>query len=299
MSDHHDTHHQHGTYFVPEHSSRPITAAIGLLFLGVGSIMLTESPNTGLVLFGIGAVIMLITLFFWFRDVIVENRKGLHDAQMDRTYRWGMFWYAIVQIMLFMAFFGGMIFIRAETLPGLGGHLDDAFKVTHLLLWPNFTAQWPLMVNPSQDEFMGPQSMVNAWGWPAINLVIIFLVSLFMWSAQSALKKMKSAKLNISVVLAFVLGIVFSVIQTASVYHATSVHGITSGSGIYGSLFIMMNFLVLLNAVVSVIVLLFVMPRCFLGHFDKKNNFAVDAVSYMWYLVGFFWLTTFLFVYLL
>lgn len=288
---------EHGTYYVPAHSSRPITSAIGLFFLGLGSIFLTENPHVGFVLLGVGGLILGLTLIFWFRDVILENRKGLHDAQMDRTYRWGMFWYMFSQLMLVGTFFGALLFIRVFSIPGMAGMRDDASQLTHLLLWPNFSGGWPLLQNPNPTEYLGPHAIMTAWGWPAINTLIIALSVIFVLVAGSVLKRERYTLFSGLVLSLFLLTVTISVIQIVSLMSAVGHYGITLGSGIYGSTFVLINFLMLLNMVASAIILAVLTPRSFARHFTSKQHFAIDAATWMWLMIAGLWLLTFIYVY--
>ncbi len=289
----------HGTYYVPEHSSRPIMTAIGLFFLGLGAIFLTEEPHVGLVLAGMGAVIIVITLFLWFRDVVIESRKGLHDDQMDRTYRWGMFWFLFAQFMLMGGFFGTLVYASTVVLPTLSGTSGVANHLTHLLLWPNFSSQWPPLQTPNPQEFIGPHHIVTAWGWPAINTLLMLISVITLAIAHHSMNKRGHNKLfNICLIITFIIGIIVAVVQFDSIISAASHYGITLGSGIYGSFFMMIHVLVFLNIFISLLILLFLIPRCWLGHFNQQRHFAIDAISWLWYFSGAMWLITFILVYL-
>jgi cytochrome c oxidase subunit 3 len=297
MSEHDHDDHKHGTYYVPEHSSRPITTAIGLFFLGLGSILLTENPSAGIVLFIIGVLITGLTLIFWFRDVILENRRGLHDAQMDRTYRWGMFWYLISQAALVLTFFGAVFFARLIIIPGLGGHIDDAFKVTHLLLWPDFTSHWPLANNPDPSSFEGPSEIMTIWGWPLVNLLLVVLNVLFVISAQKAVKKNLHRLVTKNMMAVTLLGATFLGLHIYSLYEAIFDYGISLDSGIYGSTFVMINVLIILNVFITLLVMIFLLPRCIKGEFGAKHHFAIDAIAWLWYFIAAMWFLSFLFLY--
>src|SRR5579872_7235998 len=117
MSDQHSE--QHGSYYVPAYSGWPIIASIGLFCLALGS--LNFDSSWGFTVFIIGAAILAVTLVFWFRTVIRESRQGLYDTQMDRTFRWGMFWFLFVVFCFFGTILGALIYVRWAVLPSLAG----------------------------------------------------------------------------------------------------------------------------------------------------------------------------------
>jgi len=111
----------HGSYYVPEKSALPIIMAIGLFCLGYGSLNLLHAHLIGPIIFLTGCAIVAICMFFWFRAVINEHSAGLHDAQMERSYRWGMVWFVFSEVCFFGIFFFALFYIRWFTVPALGG----------------------------------------------------------------------------------------------------------------------------------------------------------------------------------
>src|SRR5690554_171231 len=100
-----------GGYYVPATSKWPVlgSLALGLVAIGTGMTMVHGSGAT-LLLAGIAAMFLIMGL--WFRDVILESRSGLYDAQMDRSFRWGMGWFIFSEVMFFAAFFGALFYVR-------------------------------------------------------------------------------------------------------------------------------------------------------------------------------------------
>ena len=75
---------------------------------------------------------------------------------MDRSFRQGMSWFIFSEVMFFAAFFGALFYARMIAVPWLGGASNNA--MTHAVLWPDFVAQWPLVMTPGGAETtaMGP-----------------------------------------------------------------------------------------------------------------------------------------------
>ncbi len=108
-----------------------------------------------------------------FGMVIRENRAGiLANPQVDRSFRWGMCWFIFSEIMFFGAFFGGaLFFVRVISVPVLSG--AGSHFISHVMLWPSFTAGWPAPANPNPSMFVAPKSVMEAFGIPAINTLAL------------------------------------------------------------------------------------------------------------------------------
>ena len=97
-------------YYVPEQSSLPILATIGLfaLVFGLGSYFNELKDGVS----GSGSIhrfcwvyFFVCRFVFWFRQSIIENQQGLNSLQLKRSYVWGMGWFIFSEVMFFFAFF--------------------------------------------------------------------------------------------------------------------------------------------------------------------------------------------------
>src|SRR3546814_14676430 len=84
---------------------------------------------------------MIVILFKWFADVILESVSGYYNKQVDGSFRMGMVWFIFSEVMLFGAFFGALFYARQYALPWLGGAGDGV--MTNALLWEGFSSAWP------------------------------------------------------------------------------------------------------------------------------------------------------------
>ncbi|MGD8345707.1 MAG: cytochrome c oxidase subunit 3, partial [Lysobacterales bacterium] len=82
-----------GHYYVPEKSPWPIITMFGVLFLVIGAVLAINSVGVGSWLMVLGFALFGLILYGWFRDVISENLAGVYNAQVDRSFRQGMFWF--------------------------------------------------------------------------------------------------------------------------------------------------------------------------------------------------------------
>ena len=78
-------------YYVPKQSAWPIIGALALLILAFGSLNLNAKWGPIAALIGLGGLIFM--LGGWLVSVTKESNAGLYNLQMDKTFRWGMFWF--------------------------------------------------------------------------------------------------------------------------------------------------------------------------------------------------------------
>ena len=127
-------------YYVPHGSHWPIVGSVGLTTLLVGFSMFLNGAGMGKLLALIGVVITLVMMFGWFGTVIRESEAGTYNDQVDRSFRWGMFWFIFSEVMFFAGFFGALFYARQLSVPWLGG--EGANAMTNAVLWPGFETAW-------------------------------------------------------------------------------------------------------------------------------------------------------------
>jgi len=293
-------------YFVAEPSHWPIVGSIGIFLLVFGFVQtIHHSMPFGPMLMGLGVLILLITMFGWFGAVIKESINGLHSAQMDRTYRWAMVWFIVSEVSLFGIFFGALFYARIFSLSELGdasGELARLFlftkgAATHMYLWPEFQATWPLFKNPNPTQFVGPKEVMTAWGIPALNTAILLSSGVTVTIAHWALKKNNRPLLAIGLLLTVILGFTFEGFQIYEYHEAYTHMGLTLASGIYGTTFYTLTGLHAMHVTVGAIILTVILIRCLKGHFLPEHHFAFEAASWYWHFVDVVWLLLFVLVY--
>lgn len=281
-------------YYVPEKSAWPFKGAmaLGLIVIGVVN-LIHEHPSASWVLWG-GAALLFHMIYGWFKDVIHESLSGLYNEQMDRSFRWGMVWFILSEIMFFVAFFGALFYVRVEAVPTLGG--EGLRGATHQL-WPQFQALWPLLANPDPTRYVGPTEVVQTWGLPALNTLLLLSSGVTVTWAHWALKKRERNQLIVGLILTIFLGFLFLYFQAKEYHHAYHALGLTLGSGIYGSTFFMLTGFHGAHVTLGATMLTIILLRVLKGHFTPEHHFAFEAVSWYWHFVDVVWLGLFIFVY--
>ena len=281
-------------YYVPESSQWPIVASLGLFVFLSGVANWIHGHFAGLIVTVLGTSILIYMMVGWFGDVIMESRAGCYGVQVDRSFRWGMIWFIFSEICFFGVFFGALFYARLISVPNLSG---NGFSMTHFVLWPHFLGQWPLLVNPNNHTYLGPDGIMFAWGLPALNTLLLLTSGVTITWAHWALKMNQCKQLLIAMFSTVSLGVIFLCCQIYEYYEAYHHLGLTLDSGIYGTTFFMLTGFHGLHVTLGTIMLMVITRRCFLGHFSKSNHFAFEAVAWYWHFVDVVWLFLFVFVY--
>ena len=148
-------------YYVPESSKLPFAMAISLLVFIIGAAKTvidagTESNSYMILLLSFAMI--WVTMYFWFKQTIIENQAGLNNPMLKDSYVYGMAWFIFSEVMFFAAFFGALFYIRTFSISWLGGEGDKGLAGE--LLWPDFVATWPPMVTP-EESLMGEQAVTK------------------------------------------------------------------------------------------------------------------------------------------
>lgn len=285
--------HDKKKYYLPEPSSWPLKGSIALICIMLGAANWIHGESFGPYLLGFGFLMMFYMLFGWFGTVIRENRAGAFDnKQVDRSFRWGMCWFIFSEVMFFGAFFAALFYVRLIVIPNL-----SSLDMSHLVLWPDFQASWPLLKNPNPGAYVGPHSVMDAWGIPALNTLILLTSGVTVTIAHWSILKDKRKTMLISQLATILLGISFLVLQAREYTEAYLRKGLTLGSGIYGTTFFMLTGFHGLHVTIGTIGLIVILYRMFIRDFNPHNHFAFEAVSWYWHFVDVVWLLLFIFVY--
>lgn len=297
-----------GTYYVPEQSKLPIIVglALGVSAYGAGQFMIDGSYGALLV----GMIVLWSGLAYWWNLVIKENMQGLVDAQLKRSYVWGIGWFIFSEVMFFSAFFGALFYVRNIALPTLGGWGMGAANPEE---WGGFAPAWPLMETPDQSlngenaVMRGPEQAMTFPGWsnilhwlPLWGTIILMTSSWTVHVAHHALKHGdQRKKFNLWLGITVALGAIFLCLQVYEYYEAYHHLGLTLDSGIYGTTFFMLTGFHGAHVTMGTIMLLIQLIRSFKGHFTENDHFGFEMASWYWHFVDVVWVMLFFFIYIL
>ena len=281
-------------YYIPHPSHWPIVGSLGLTALLVGASLMLLGSAPGFWLLALGVLVLLLMMFGWFGTVIHESEHAVYNAQVDLSFRWGMFWFILSEVMFFAAFFGALYYARQYSLPWLGG--EGPGVMTNTYLWPGYEALWPYTAN-GPGQVGGAFAHMGAWGLPALNTLILLTSGGTVTWAHHALKAGHREQLILGLILTVALGFLFIAFQAVEYMHAFDELNLTLGSGVYGSTFFMLTGFHGLHVTIGALMLTVVLFRCIAGHFSPDRHFAFEAAAWYWHFVDVVWLGLFVFVY--
>lgn len=279
------------TYYVPHGTRWPILGSVGLFLLMIGAAMMMNQSAGGRLIMTAGVIVLIVMLFGWFGTVIGESEKGMYNAQVDSSFRWGMSWFIFSEVMFFAVFFSTLFYARQLVVPWLAGEGNNFF--THFFFWEDFQNSWPTAGPGRTDEF----EPMAAWGIPAINTAILLTSGVTITIAHHLLREGKRGGLIFWLAATWVLGLLFLGLQMDEYIHAYTELGLRLDTGIYGATFFMMTGFHGLHVTLGTIMLIVIWLRVLRGHFTPDNHFAFEATAWYWHFVDFVWLGLFIFVY--
>ena len=287
--------HDASTYYVPHSSPWPIVGSIALFCVMWGAVSFLNEWATAWS-FLPGALGLAVLFFGWFATVINENQAGLFNAQVDKSFRMGMMWFIISEVMFFAAFFGALFYARELSVPWIGGEGVKVFN--KLLLWQDFAPTWPTN-GPARvgGHADGSFETIQAFSLPAVNTALLLTSGVTITIAHHALRAGHRTQLSIFLAATWILGFIFVYLQGTEYHEAYTELGLKLSTGIYGSTFFMLTGFHGLHVTIGAIMLTVIWLRCLRGHFNAKNHFAFEAVAWYWHFVDVVWLILFIFVY--
>jgi cytochrome c oxidase subunit 3 len=284
--------HADNHYYVPHGSHWPIVGSIGLLMLMVGVSTWLNGAAPGFWIMLAGAAVVIFMLFGWFGNVIAESRAGKYNAQVDMSFRMGMFWFIFSEVMFFSAFFGALFYARNMAIPWLGGDSNNFF--TNLMLWSGFENTWP---TNGPGNVGGAYQMMGPFGLPLINTAILLSSSVTVTIAHHALQHNRRLLLKIFLAATFLLGYTFVYLQAVEYVHAYQDLNLKLTTGIYGATFFMLTGFHGMHVTIGAIMLTIIWLRTMKGHFTPTNHFGFEAVAWYWHFVDVVWVALYVFVY--
>ena len=281
-----------GYYFAPP-SHWPVVGSTAIFFLAWSAVLGFNGYGVGWISFVIGAFTLLYMLFGWFGTVIRESEGGLFNNQVDLSFRWAMSWFIFSEVMFFGAFFTALWWMRAHSVPALGG-LENS------LLWPDFKAVWPSVqpgATASPANIIEPFQTMTPFWLPTINTALLLTSGVTLTIAHHLLREGKRGPTIFWMWITVLLGATFGFVQGYEYFHAYTEMNLKLSSGIFGSTFFMLTGFHGFHVFVGAIMLSVVLLRLLRGHFKPNQHFAFEAAAWYWHFVDVVWIGLYIVVY--
>ncbi len=271
---------EHG-YHLVNPSPWPVLGALSGFVFAIGLLLVMKADyffvsradsfrNLGLLPLLPGVALMGATMYFWWRDVLVESAEGSHTPIVQLGLRYGMVLFIASEVMFFVAFFWA--FFDASLFPA------DSFSRVEAL-----GGTWP------------PQNIetIPAWGLPFVNTVILLLSGVTVTWAHHAILEDKQKDSVVALALTVGLGVLFTAFQAYEYFHAS--FGLQDG--VYASTFYLATGFHGFHVLVGTIFLTVCLVRATQGAFKPNQHFGFEAAAWYWHFVDVVWLFLFCCVY--
>ena len=269
-----DAHAKHHDYHLVDPSAWPAIGSVSAFIMAVGAItwMHSSFPGAGVV-FIIGAVGVLYTMYGWWSDVVKEaDKEGHHTRVVQISHRYGMILFIASEVMFFVAWF-----------------------------WAYFnTALFPADVHQVvRDQFIGgvwpPHGIetFDPWHLPLLNTLILLTSGTTVTWAHHALLHDDCQGLKWGLICTIALGLTFTCVQAWEYSHAA----FGFKNHIYGATFFMATGFHGFHVIVGTIFLTVCLARAFKGDFTPRQHFGFEAAAWYWHFVDVVWLFLFTSIY--
>jgi cytochrome c oxidase subunit 3 len=268
-----DVHAKHHDYHLVDPSPWPIIGAVSAFLAAIGAITWMHNSFTyAPLLFGLGAIGILYTMFGWWTDVIREAHRGDHTRVVQLHLRYGMIMFIASEVMFFVAWFWA--FFDASLFAG------EAIQVARVQA---LGGQWP----PEGMEVLDP------WHLPLLNTLILLTSGTTVTWAHHSLLHNDRKGLVWGLALTIVLGLFFTSIQA----YEYLVAPFAFSGNIYGATFFMATGFHGAHVIIGTIFLIVCLLRALRGDFTPQQHFGFEAAAWYWHFVDVVWLFLFACIY--
>ncbi len=259
MSESHASHPKH-QYHLVDPSPWPLLGAFSAGTMFAGTVLGMHGEGWWLAIAGF--LLVLLTMFLWFKDVVKEATfQHLHTPIVQIGLRYGMALFIASEVMFFSAFFWA--FFTSSLFP-VGG------------VWP-------------------PKGIVpfDAFHLPFLNTLILLLSGTTVTWAHHALIEGDRKGMLQGLTITVLLGMCFTACQAWEYAHAM----FSFSGNIFGATFFMATGFHGFHVIIGTIFLAVCLYRGYKGHFTPTHHFGFEAAAWYWHFVDVVWIFLFCCVY--
>lgn len=253
-------------YHLVDPSPWPLTGSIGGFLTVLGIIFAAHYGSY--IMLAIGLVVVLGTMFMWWRDVLRESRTpGAHGPIVQLGLRYGMTLFIASEVMFFVGFFWA--YFNFLILPETQG---------------NGQTVWP----PSNVHTFDPFHL------PFLNTMLLLLSGTTITWAHHSLLEGDRKNLLRGLGLTILLGITFTICQAIE-YSSAPFKFV--GGGVYPSVFFLATGFHGFHVIVGTCFLIVCWFRARANQFTPQRHFGFEAAAWYWHFVDVVWLFLFTCIY--
>lgn len=251
-------------FHLVEYRPWPFCGAFGAFIIVIG--LASWFHFLGLKCLALGVLVVLFTIYQWFRDIIREATfMGFHNIKVLNGIRLGIILFIVSEIFFFFRFFWSFFHSRLSPTPELG------------CIWP-------------------PVGLVsiNPYSVPLLNTAILLASGVTVTWAHHRLINNNRRELITSLLITITLGLYFSVLQ-AEEYIESS---FCISDSVYGRVFYVATGFHGLHVIIGSLFLLVCLIRRFNYHYSSEHHFGFEAAAWYWHFVDVVWIFLYVCVYI-
>lgn len=254
---------QNHPFHLVDYRPWPITASIGTITSISGLIIWFYKNN--LFLFTIGNIIILLTLYQWWRDITRERTfQGIHTSNVQKRLKLGIILFIISELFFFISFFWAFF------------HRSLSPSIEIGIIWP------PKGIN-----------RFNPFQIPLLNTIILLTSGITVTWAHHNLLNNNFSQTTQRLFFTIILGIYFTILQGYEYIESQ----FTIADSIYGSTFFIATGFHGIHVIIGTSFLLICLIRHIKFHFSKSRHFGFEAAAWYWHFVDLIWLFLFISIY--
>jgi len=241
------------SYHLVDPSPWPLLASLGAFMLTLGGVLYMHRYIGGWDLFLTGFLIVLYTMYTWWRDIVREATfEDTHTMTVQKGLRLGMILFILSEVMFFFAFFWAFFHSSIAPTYNIGG------------VWP------PKAV-----------TTISAYTVPLTNTFFLLTSGATVtWAHHALLSRAKKHTL-IALIFTLILAIMFTALQGVEYVNAP----FNISDGVYGSCFYLATGFHGFHVLVGTIALFISFIRIVLNHFTNKHHFGFESAIWYWHFV--------------
>lgn len=252
----------HNPYHLVNPSPWPAMGSLAALITAVGGVQVFHGGTP--IILAVGLLLVLATMFVWWRDVVHEAQvEHAHTQVVRNGLRFAVGLFISSEVMFFVAFFW-------------------AFFNSGLLINPTITQWPPASIHP-----------MEAWGIPFLNTCILLSSGLAVNWAHHSLRHNDRGGLQFGLLIAVILGFTFLGLQAYEYGHAA----FHFRDGVYPTIFFMATGFHGFHVFVGACFLTVNFLRSLRGDFTPREHVGFEAAAWYWHFVDVVWIFLFVWVY--
>nr|YP_010953265.1 cytochrome c oxidase subunit III [Archichauliodes diversus]WMQ76522.1 cytochrome c oxidase subunit III [Archichauliodes diversus] len=255
--------HANHPFHLVDYSPWPLTGALGAFTTVSGLIMWFHQYSMNLLI--LGNIIILLTMYQWWRDITREGTfQGHHTLIVTTGLRWGMILFIVSEVFFFISFFWAFFHSSLSPSIELGA------------IWP------PTGITP-----------FNPFQIPLLNTAILLTSGITVTWAHHALMEGNYTQTVQGLFFTVILGFYFTLLQGYEYKEAS----FTIADAVYGSTFYMATGFHGLHVIIGTTFLLICLIRQINCHFSSNHHFGFEAAAWYWHFVDVVWLFLYISIY--